>query len=91
MAIKSGKFYLCGYCGERYNDMYKADRCYEQHELIFVPLSKSDLNSLLQFLYLRNEALLTKTLVATLSRYIAANRNSEPIRYEKELDPEHIV
>lgn len=74
MAIRlpSGDW-ACGYCGTTYVDPAKADACRESHELIYVPFTKTDLNRLINFLYTRNEELLTKSLLDTLTRYLKGN------------------
>jgi len=87
MAIVRGKTYVCSYCKTPYNDQYKADRCRDGHDLIYVPLSKSDLNRLINFLYVKDEALLSKTLIDTLLVYVKGNHKEEqPRNYEDELD-----
>jgi len=78
MAVKRGNEYLCGYCGKAYTDPFKADNCRDEHDLVYIPISKTDLNRLLQFVYLTNadprtEKLLTRTLMRTLSRYLKGN------------------
>jgi len=74
MAIKTQYgTYLCGYCGKAYTSATKADECRDQHELIYIPLTKTDLSRLLQFLYTKNEELLTESLVNTLQTYLGGN------------------
>ena len=74
MAIKTQYgTYLCGYCGKVYVSATKADECRDQHELIYIPLTKTDLNRLLQFLYTKDESLLTESLVDTLQTYLGGN------------------
>jgi len=73
MAVKTIDGYRCGYCGKLYIDATKADVCKEQHELIYVPLSITDLNRLVQFLHTKNDDLLTESLVSTLDRYLRGN------------------
>jgi hypothetical protein len=71
MAIKSRLGgYLCGYCGKSYADAAKADFCRESHDLIYVPLTKADLNRLILFLNTKDDEVLTRTLVDTLQRYL---------------------
>jgi hypothetical protein len=73
MAILQRGMWLCGYCGKAYTDQVKADNCRDSHELIYIPLTKTDLNRLLQFLYTKNEELLTESLVNTLQTYLGGN------------------
>lgn len=77
MAIKTTKGYLCGYCGKIYVTSPEADRCKDSHELVYIALSKDDLNRLLNFIYLGEPKLLTDTLVQTLQKYLKKSRKKE--------------
>ena len=77
MAIKTAKGYKCGYCGKLYVTSPEADRCKDSHELIYVALSKDDLNRLVNFLFIRDEKLLTETLITTLQKYLKSARRKE--------------
>lgn len=74
MAIKAKNGYACGYCKKVYSQFQQADECKKNHELIYIALSKTDLNRLLNFLYLKDESLLTETLVNTLRGYLRGNK-----------------
>lgn len=69
MAIKSGDKYLCSYCNREYDDPFKADECRNKHDLLYVQISREDLSRLIQFLYTKNEKLLTPTLVESLEKH----------------------
>lgn len=73
MAVKVHTGWACGYCGTVFTDPTKADACRDSHELIYVPFTKEDLNRLLQFIYLKNDELLTKSLMDTLQKYLGGN------------------
>lgn len=73
MAIKRGDKYYCSYCGLEYTDPVKADTCREKHDLIYVALSRSDLNRLIQFINLGNPELLTPTMIRSLNKYLRGN------------------
>ena len=72
MSIKvkqaDGKYkYKCFYCNKLYDDPTQADKCRdENHDLIYIPMSKSDVSRLLQFIYLKNDDLLTPTMIESL-------------------------
>jgi len=70
MAIKSkdGKGYICSYCEKKYSHPQEADQCRDAHELIYIALTKEDLNRLLQFLQLKQDELLTRSLVRSLTK-----------------------
>lgn len=86
MAIKRGKFYLCGYCKQPYSDPFRADKCRDGHELIYVPLSKTDLNRLINFIYLKQDQLLTKSLIDTLTSYMKGSTAPTPTMKYEEFD-----
>ena len=74
MAIKHAGKWLCGYCHKEYPDQAKADSCRDGHDLIYVPFTPTDLNRLLNFIYLKDDSLLTKSLMATLNKYLRGNK-----------------
>jgi hypothetical protein len=73
LAVKNWNGYLCGYCGKLYPSPSAADACRDSHELIYVPFTTKDLNSLLQFVYTKDEQFLTETLMNTLQTYLRGN------------------
>jgi hypothetical protein len=73
MAIKVPTGYACGYCGKVFTDGVKADKCKEEHELIYVPLTYDDLNRLLHYIQFGEEYVLSEQLVNTLQRYLRGN------------------
>lgn len=77
MAIKTSKGYKCGYCGKLFVTSPEADKHKESHSLIYIALSKDDLNRLVNFIYLREEKLLTDTLVTTLQKYLKSSRKKD--------------
>lgn len=74
MAIKRGSKYYCSYCNQGYAKPVDADACRTKHDLIYIGLSRSDLNHLLQFIHLRQEEHLTPTLVNNLRKYLRGSR-----------------
>lgn len=69
MAYKKGDRWACSYCGKLYSDSISADSCRESHELVLIQISKTDLNRLINFIYTRDEKLISENLVKTLQRY----------------------
>ena len=74
MANKIGGKYYCSYCHLEYSDPIKADSCRDKHDLIYVALSRDDLNKLLQFLHLGHEELLTESMMRSLRKYLRGSR-----------------
>lgn len=70
MAIKlqDGR-YRCSLCNKIYAKPLSADKCRDEHDIVYVQMLRSDLNRLLQFIYLKNDDLLTETLMNTLRKY----------------------
>lgn len=70
MAIKhkSGK-YQCSYCLKLHDDPIAADTCRENHNLIYIPFTRKGLQSLITFLYTKNEKDLDVEMVQNLLKY----------------------
>lgn len=52
MAIETrdGK-YKCMFCGKKYSTWQKAEECIVSHNLIYIPATAEELNSLMQYIY----------------------------------------
>lgn len=75
MAIKlPDGSYKCSYCNKVYKDQVKADSCRENHNLVYVQLSVGELNSLMAFIYTKNEENLMPSTVMRLKK---ALRNAQ--------------
>lgn len=67
--------YKCSTCGKRFKhkDSDKAERmaldCEQTHDLVYVPLLRSEVQALLAFIVSKNESFLTPGLMATLRSY----------------------
>jgi hypothetical protein len=81
VAIKLGnKRYVCLICNKEFTEEIACDmHKIKDHDLVYVPLLASDLDRLRQFLFMRNEELLTPSLVRTITHYAeqAARRQFE--------------
>lgn len=60
---KDGK-YQCFYCLEKYNRPEKAEACREEHDILYIPISRSDVNKLLNYLFIPDGKILEGTKVA---------------------------
>jgi hypothetical protein len=65
--IKTG--YRCSICDKVYPRDTLALNCEQSHDTILVPFIREDLYKLLQFLLVRDDALLSESLMKTLRRY----------------------
>jgi hypothetical protein len=63
--------YKCSYCSKDFLTPAEADACRDEHDLLYVQISKQDLNRLIMFLQLKDDSLLTKTLLHSLYKYRA--------------------
>ena len=67
--------YKCSVCGKRFKNKNaeKTERmaleCEQTHDVVYVPLQRSDLQALLAFIVSKNESFLTPGLMATLRSY----------------------
>ena len=68
MVGKTEKFF-CFYCKKDFLKKINAEKCVKEHELILVPIAKEDLGRLNQFLYSKEDKLLTQSLVEILRKY----------------------
>jgi hypothetical protein len=73
MSVKVATGFACGYCGKVFDQASKADVCRDGHDLIYIPLSSTDLNNLLHFIQTKDEQFLTPRLMDTLQRYLRGN------------------
>lgn len=64
---------ICFYCRKWYANPDKARECENEHDVIFVPILKEDLNRLLNFIATGDRTLLTERLSRTLFRYTRAS------------------
>lgn len=78
MTIKNeitGK-YTCIGCKKEYEHPQEADACRDSHNLIYIAMSKEDLNRLLMFIQIKDDDLLTESLIGSLYRHRAYKGDS---------------
>ena len=68
--------YLCSHCLKEFDQWQEADECRDKHNLLYVQISKEDLNRLVMFLNLKDDSLLTKSLIDSLYKYRAIGLNN---------------
>lgn len=65
MSIKTkGGKYQCFYCLKEYNRPEKADSCREEHDIVYVPLARTDVSKLLNYLFIPDPEILVGTRIA---------------------------
>lgn len=71
MAIKTKDGYKCAYCGRKFTRAYDADIHRDnEHDIIYLPISREDLNRLMNFIYSGNQELLTPSLLNTIKHTV---------------------
>ena len=65
----SNGWYECKYCNKTYHNELLATSCEQSHNLVYVPLTREDIQRLMQFMVTKEDALLTKSLIKTLQKY----------------------
>ena len=71
MAIKTidGK-YRCSYCGKVFAKDQAADDCRKSHNLVYLALTPDDLNRLYNFLFRKDNDLLTESLINQITKLV---------------------
>lgn len=71
MAIKlpDGR-YKCSWCNKVYPDPTKADTCRDKHDIVYVPMLRSDVNRLMMFIHTKDEELITSTILISLTKFL---------------------
>jgi len=67
--------YICSYCLKEFDQWQEADTCRDAHDLIYVQISKQDLNRLIMFMHLKDDSLITESLMSSLNKYRAIGSN----------------
>lgn len=66
MAIKTKDGYKCFYCNEKFKHPEKADKHREGHEIVYVPISVSDINKLMHYIMMPDSEILENTNVVRM-------------------------
>ena len=61
--------YACSVCGTKHSTSARADGCRDSHQLLYVPMSKTELNRLLNAILTENFDLVPAHLLDTLRKY----------------------
>jgi hypothetical protein len=70
MAIKlDNNTYQCPFCNKIYSQMMLAVSCEQQHNIIYFPIVKSELDNLIKFIYTKDERLLSESFYNRLMKY----------------------
>jgi len=74
VAIKiEGIGYACSICNRIYPNPSKADACREEHDVLYIPVTSTELNRLINAIVLENLSLIPESLLVTLRKFQRAN------------------
>ena len=73
MATKVTNGYMCPVCEKVYPDAMKADTCKASHEILYVPLTRTEVNRLIHGLMLGDFTLVPDSVFETLRKVQRAN------------------
>lgn len=71
-ALKDGTF-ACSICGKIYASPAHADSCRDSHEMLYIPITKTELNRLLSAIYSEDYEIIPFSLIQTLKKYARAS------------------
>jgi primosomal protein N' len=66
MASKTKKGWQCSYCDKTYTHPEKADQCRDDHQLVYVPISATDINKLMNYIMIPDPVVLKGTRIVTI-------------------------
>lgn len=61
--------YACSICNRIYPTPAKADSCREEHDMLYIPVSKTELNRLINAIGLGDVSLIPNSLLDTLRKF----------------------
>jgi hypothetical protein len=64
--------WACSICGKRYSNSPRADSCRESHDMLYIPMSKTELNRLIYALMNEDFDMVPPNLWKTLQKYSKA-------------------
>jgi hypothetical protein len=68
MAKKVPNGYMCLFCETVYPTLAKADSCRDSHEIIYVPMTVTELNRLINGLFIGDVTIVPDSLLDTLRK-----------------------
>lgn len=69
--LKDGTF-ACSVCGKIYSSPAHADSCRDSHEMLYIPISKTELNRLINAIYSGDSSIIPFPLLERLKKYARA-------------------
>lgn len=66
--------YRCPYCRKLFTDPIDAYNCFRGHDVVYIMLTRSDIQNLIRFIYSGDMSLLTDSLVDSILSYSTYNK-----------------
>lgn len=73
MAKKTVDGFLCPVCEKKYANAMHADSCRDSHDLLYIPMTRTEVNRLLNAFFIGDTSLIPDTLIETLRKVQRAN------------------
>lgn len=64
-----GVGWACSICNRIHPSQAKADACRDTHDVLYIPITHTELNRLIQAIMLENFSMIPESLITTLRRY----------------------
>lgn len=61
--------YACSICGAKYPNPVAADTCRDSHDIIYIPMTTTELNRLLNAIMINNTEIIPMSLINTIQKY----------------------
>lgn len=68
MAKKTNEGYMCTSCEKIYPTPAKADACRDSHDIIYVPMNRTEINRLITGIFLNDVSIIPESLLVTLRK-----------------------
>ena len=65
----------CMICSKEYETLRERDKCVESHDIVYIPLTREELNRLTNFIMIGERQLLTEELVKKLFKFAHKGNN----------------
>jgi len=66
--LRNGQ-YACSICGEKYSSTVSADSCRDSHDIVYIPMTRTEFNRLINALALSDLSIIPDSLMETFRKY----------------------
>lgn len=61
--LKKNNMYACGFCGKEFKRATDADSCKQGHNIMYLALTPTEINRLLNFIYTKEDSFLDQSTI----------------------------